>query len=143
MNGDGLIAVDTNLIRNTTPRRYITALEGLRGRRIAILPMVDRELRGQLRSQASKHIERRCRERGIENLRKINAATKAASRAVGEWWEEERVSNRSIFTHMPDLGEDSYGDLESSLPGIAFTDTNNGDRMIYAQAWAHNIEFVP
>ncbi len=54
------VAADTNPLRHPTARRYLAAMEALRGRRVAILPMVDREPMGQLPSQACKHLRKLC-----------------------------------------------------------------------------------
>ena len=85
MTGDAAaVAADTNLIRHPTPRRYLTALEMVRGRRVAILPMVDRELRVQLPRQAAAHIRGLCGQGGT-GAGETGAAASAAARAALEW----------------------------------------------------------
>ena len=121
------VAADTSLIRRPTPRRYLAALEDLRGRRIAILPMVDRELKRQLLEQAADYVCGLCRKDGIQDA---IAAVKAAGRAAAEWWAEERGRNDSTYMHMPDLGDLHYYDASMELPGDAFTDRNGSDRFI-------------
>ncbi len=139
----GSVAADTNLIRHPTPRRYLTALEDLRGRRVAILPMVYRELNEELYSQAVGYIRKLCRRDGIERMEDVQAATQAAGEAALEWWEGECCSrNESSYTYVPDRGKAHYRRVVAALPTEAFTDTRDGDLWIYAQAWAHGIDVL-
>ena len=78
------VAADTNILRHPTPRRYLTALEELRGRRIAILPMVDHELQVQLDLQAADHVRGRCRQKGLRHEKDIDAAAEAANTTAGQ-----------------------------------------------------------
>ncbi len=142
MTGAEAVAADTNLIRHPTTRRYLTALEELRGRGIAILPKVDSELRGQLPDQAADQIRGLCRRNGIRPVETIDAAARAASDAAAEWWEEERFRNSSSYVLLPDLGDPHYRSVSANLPGSAFTDENDSDRTIYAQAWAHGVDVL-
>ena len=136
------VAADTNIIRQVTPRRYLTVLEGLRGRSIAILPMVDEELRRELRTQAGDHIRDKCRSANIKSLEVIDAAAVAAGLMAGEWWAEERKRNDSTYIYLPDRGERRYSVCATRLPKAAFDETNNNDLWIYAQAWAHDIDVL-
>ena len=135
------VAADTNLIRHPTPRRYLTALEELRGRRVAILPMVDRELRGQLALQAKAYIRGVCDKDG-KSAEETRIAARAATGAALEWWNDERTRNRTAYMHVPDLGEPHYLGVAADLPDEAFLDDNRNDQLIYAQAWAHGIDVL-
>jgi len=137
-----VVAADTNLIRHPTPRRYLTALEGLRGRGVAILPMVDREVLGQLPNQAADHVRKLCKRNRIGRVEAIDAAARAASGAAAQWWEKERFRNSSAYALLPDLGDPHYRCVSADLPGAAFTDSNDSDRTIYAQAWTHGIDVL-
>ena len=136
------VAADTNLIRHPTPRRYLTSIEGMRGRRVAILPMVDAELEGNLPMQAATYIQRLCRSDRIAGPDNVDRAAGAAARAAAEWWDQERLRNTSTYTHLHDLGKQEYVRRSAVLPEAAFTDDNDSDRQIYAQAWAHGIDVL-
>jgi len=143
MTGEaGSVAADTNIVRQSTPRRYLTALEALRGRRVAILPMVDTELRVELYTQAAENIRTRCRRAGIGSGDFIAAAQDAAGLMAEEWWMAERSHNRSAYEYLPDRGWESYRGFVGDLPREAFSDENPSDLTIYAQAWAHGVDFL-
>ncbi len=80
-----MVAADTNIIRNPTPQRYLPAFEDLRGRRIAILPVVDEELRSELPSQAVDSIPKRCRRAKVRDLVSVKATMEAAILVVEKW----------------------------------------------------------
>jgi len=136
------VAADPNLIRHPTTRRYLTAIEDLRGRRVAILPMVDRELRGQLPMQAGGHIQRACARSGKLTAIETAAAARAAGAAALEWWMGERTRNSTAYMHLQDLGEARYGQASAVLPEDAFADDSPNDRLIYAQAWTHGVDVL-
>jgi len=138
----GTVAADTNIIRQSTPRRYLTCLEGLRNRRIAVLPMVRDELDRHLPAQASEHIRRLCERDGKGSPQEIDTAARAASRAAGTWWQDESARNSSAYMCLADMGQEAYNDATSLVPGSAFTEENGNDRLIYAQAMLHGIDVL-
>ncbi len=142
MNGTEAVAADTNLLGHPAPRRYLTDPEELRGRRVAILSMVDSEPGRELYSQAVGHIQNMCRQAGVRRAEDARAATEAAASAVVEWWDGEPVRNSSAYTHMPDLGGVHYRSVVADLQAAAFTDSRDSDLCIYAQAWAHGVDVL-
>ncbi len=134
MTGTDAVAAGTNLIRHSTPRRYLTVLEDLRGRRVAILPMVDHELRGHIPAQAAAYVRGICERDGTWSQRQVQDAARAAGSAATDWWEDWRFRNDSIYEHVPDLGTSHYSLIVASLPEEAFRDSNGNDQLIYAQA---------
>ncbi len=142
MTENGIIAPDTNLLRNPSPRRYLAALEALRGRRIAILPLVAHELTMKIPEAAADDVRRLCRRKGIGNATDVDVAIDEAVEAAARWLPDERVRNDSVYLHLPDLGIPRYRSYSGRLPGDAFTDRNGNDRIIYAQAWAHGLDVL-
>ena len=135
-------AADTNLIRHPTPRRYITTLEALRGRQIVILPTVDIELRKHLPIQAAEHIADLARKKHVEAKEALPAAQEKAAEAALEWWEAERERNDSIYRFIAGRSDKTYGRAAARLPDDAFTDDNDADRWIYAQAMVHGVDVL-
>ncbi len=142
MTENGIIAPDTNLLRNPSPGRYLAALEALRGRRIAILPLVAHELRMKIPEAAADDVRRLCRWKGIGSTADVDVAIDEAVEAAAGWLPDERGRNDSVYLHLPDLGIPRYRSFSGRLPGDAFTDRNGNDRIIYAQAWAHGIDVL-
>ena len=136
------VAADTNIIRQSTPRRYLTALEELRGRSVAILPMVHRELEDHLPMQASEYIQGYRRRNRNWSLEETDAAAVAASDAAYEWWRGEGLRNDTAYLFFPHLDGENYRHAAAALPGAAFTDRNGNDQQIYAQAWVHGIDVL-
>ncbi|MDE0408245.1 MAG: hypothetical protein OXN81_10330 [Alphaproteobacteria bacterium] len=136
------VAADTNIIRHPTPRRYLTALEELRGRSIAILPMVHRELETHLPMQASEYIQGYRRRNRNWSPEETDAAAVAASDAAYEWWRAESLRNDTAYLFFPHLDSENYRHAAAALPGAAFTDRNGNDQQIYAQAWVHGIDVL-
>ncbi len=147
-----IIAADTNLLLHPTPRRYITVLEGLRARRVVVLPTVDREARPLLRAQAIVDVRKKERRNPRTDRKAISEeARKAAQEAVKEaeskaaqnarwWWANERTRNTSGYTFVPDLGEEHYEHWMTMTPDHAFKERN--DWLIYAEAMAHNVNVL-
>ncbi len=136
------VAADTELVRHSTPRRCLTVLEDLRGRRVAILPTVAHELRGRIPLQAAAYV-RGIRERdGKWSGSQIQTAARAAGAEAAEWWEDWRLRNDSIHEHVPDPGTSHYSLTVASLPDEAFLDTDGNDQLVHAQAWAHGIDIL-
>ncbi len=98
------VAADTNLVRHSTPRRYLTVMEDLRGRRIAILPTVAHELRGHIPLQAAAYVRGICERDERWSGGQIQTAARAVGGAAVEWWEDWRLRNDSVYEHVPDLG---------------------------------------
>ena len=137
--GTSVVAADTNIIRQFTPRRYLTVLEGLRERDVAVLPLVHDELQKQLRTHAAAYIQALCHDRGLLP-EQIDRAAIAAGRAATGWLGDEVLRNDSAYRFIADLGLAHYEAPVMSLPADAFTDSN--DKWIYAQAWAHDIDVL-
>ena len=146
MGEDGMnrraVAADTNLLRHPTPRRYITAIEALRGHQITILPSVDTKLRRHLPIQAAKHIEQLARTRNLEADPRIAAALREAAGAALEWWETERKRNDSVYAYVSARDDKTYGRIAAELPDEAFTDEHDTDRWIYAEAMVHGVNVL-
>lgn len=142
MTARGIVAADTNILRQPTTRRYLTSLEELRGRPVAVLPTVNFETVRQLQRLAKRYVQQRCERHGINDRGSISLAVDAAREAAVEWWQEERFRNDSAYVHVADLGELHYTGMSNLLPADAFADDNEGDSMIYAQAWAHDLDIL-
>ena len=136
------IAADTNLLRHPTPRRYLTVFEALRNRPVVVLPAVDAELHKHLPIQARDYIESTAKRQGVDNGEKLRAAKAAAAGAASNWWRQERERNDSAYIYAPDYGHETYAEIVAQLPGAAFTDENDSDQWIYAQAMAHDIDML-
>ena len=136
------VAADTNIVRQPTPRRYLTALEELRGRSVAILPMVRRELEDHLPMQASEYIQGHRRRNRNWSPEETDAAAVAASDAAYRWWRGEGLRNDTAYLFFPHLDSENYRHAAAALPGAAFTDRNGNDQQIYAQAWVHGIDVL-
>lgn len=137
------VAADTNLLRQPTTRRYLTTLEALRGRDIAVLPLVHLELEHQLPRQAAQHLRTLIfRQNQALSHESRAAAAKAAGHAASKWWDEERKRNDSAYEFLPDLGTSRYLDTVVPLPDNAFTDRSGNDWWIYAQAWVHHVDVL-
>lgn len=137
-----IVAADTNLLRHPTPRRYLTVLEGLRSRAVVVLPSVDRELKKHLPIQARDYIESMAEKRELTDEQTVQLAKTTAASAAGEWWRGERTLNDPCYVFATDLGEEVYGQAVAQLPGAAFTDDNDSDQWIYAEAMTHNINVL-
>ncbi len=102
------VAADTNLVRHSTPRRYLTVLEDLRGCRIAILPTVAHELRGHIPLQAAAYVRGICERDGKWTGSQIQTAARAsAGAAVGGLAVPQRLDLRAYpgswnFALQPD-----------------------------------------
>ena len=137
-----IVAADTNLLRHPTPRRYLTVFEALRNRPVMVLPTVDWELHKHLPIQARDYIESTAKRQGVKKDRKLQEAKAAAASGASNWWQEERKRNDSVYVYAPDLGHEVYAGVVAQLPGAAFTDENDNDQWIYAQAMAHDIDML-
>ena len=136
------VAADTNLLRHPTPRRYITTIEALRSRPIVILPSVNRELFKHLPIQAGEHTDRMARRKGLGEDDRIEGAKSAAAAAALQWWRGERERNDSVYLHVPEQETEDYAATAARLPGEAFTDDNDTDRWIYAEAMVHGVDVL-
>ena len=137
-----IVAADTNLLRHPTPRRYLTVLEGLRSRAEVVLPSVDRELQKHLPIQARDYIESMAKKHGETDEQKVQIAKSTAASAASGWWREERKRNDPCYVFATDLGEEVYAQAVAQLPGAAFTDDNDSDQWIYAEAMAHDVNVL-
>ena len=136
------VAADTNLLRHPTPRRYITTIEALRSRPIVILPSVNRELYKHLSIQAGEHIDRMARHKGLGEDERIEESKTVAAAAALQWWRGERERNDSVYLHVPEQKAEDYAATAARLPGEAFTDDNDTDRWIYAEAMVHGVDVL-
>ena len=136
------IAADINLLRHPTPRRYITVIEALRDRPVVVLPSVNAELHRHLPIQAGEFIDSMARRKGVRDRTKLQATRTAGAAAALEWWRTERERNDTVYAHAHDLGLEHYGIIAAGLPSEAFTDDNDSDQWIYAEAIAHQIDVL-
>ena len=137
-----IVAADTNLLRHPTPRRYITVIEALRMRPIVVLPTVNSELHRHLPIQAGEYIDTMARRKGLKASEHLLKAKRAAGKAAHDWWLKESQRNDSVYQHVPDLGPQRYAIEAASLPSDAFTNHNDGDQWIYAQAMVHEVNVI-
>lgn len=56
---DMCVAADTNILRQRTTRRYLASLEGMRERRVLVLPTVDLEMQRHVGIVAARYIQRK------------------------------------------------------------------------------------
>ncbi len=136
MTEDSVIAPDINLLRNPSPRRYLTALEALRGRRVTILPLVTHELEMKIPVKAADDVRKLFHRKGIGNTVGVDIVIDEAVESAAGWLPEERVRNGSVYLHLPDLGITRYRSLSEGLPSGAVSDQSGIDRTSYIQAWA-------
>ena len=136
------VAADTNRLRHPTPRRYLTTIEALRSRPIVILPSVNRELLKHLPIQAGENTDRMAKRKELSEDDKIEGAKTAAAAAALQWWQGERERNDSIYLHVPEQETEAYATTAARLPGEAFTDDNDTDRWIYAEAMVHDVDVL-
>ena len=66
----------------------------------------------------------------------------AYAHGAGRWWQDERTRNDSAYLFVPDLGDEVYAGAVARLPSTAFTDANDNDQWIYAQAMAHRVDIL-
>ena len=144
MTTANVVAADTNLIKHPTTRRFLTAIEDLRGRKVVIVPTANFELRRHIPAETGDYIIRTCQRRNLE-ASQTALAVDAASAGAGDWWEAERTRNDSAYLILPEPDGDlqeRYNSAAAFLPKSAFKDRNNNDRMIYAEAWVHDIDVL-
>ena len=135
-----IVAADTNLLLHPTPRRYLTVLEGLCSRPVAVLPSIDREVQELLPAQAMAHIRKTAEREGRTDEERVESEQEEAQGNATRWWEEERTSNLSCYTFTPDLGREHYMRWMRKAPEHAFR--NHSDWRIYAEAMAHSVNVL-
>ena len=131
------VAADTNLLRQPTTRRYITAMESARKRQIIILPTVDHELKRHLPTQMGEHLDSLATRDGKTEDPRLGEAKARGGDAAGLWWNEERQRNQSVYRFATERDWRQYSRTIASLPSAAFTDKSTNDQSIYAEAIVH------
>ena len=131
------VAADTNLLRQPSTRRYITAMELARKRQIIILPTVDHELKRHLPTQMGEHLDSLATRDGKTEDPRLGEAKARGGDAAGLWWNEERQRNQSVYRFATERDWRQYSRTIASLPSAAFTDKSTNDQSIYAEAIVH------
>ena len=135
-----LVTTDTNLLLHPTPRRYLTALEELRARKVLILPTTDREVRYLIQKQAADHYRKNAKRDRKTNEHQIGESEDKAIRNAAWWWANERTCTQSAYIFARSLGEPLYEHMKARTPAHAFK--NENDRRIYAEAMAHKVNVL-
>ena len=107
-----------------------------------VLPSVDRELQKHLPIQARDYIESMAEKQRLTDEQKIQLAKSTAASAASGWWRDERTRNDPCYVFAMDLGEEVYAQAVAQLPAAAFTDDNDSDQWIYAEAMAHDVNVL-
>ena len=131
------VAPDTNLLRQPNTRRYITAMESARNRRVIILPTVDRELQRHLPAQMGEYLDGMAKQNDKTDHPRLGDAKALGGEAAGTWWASERGRNSSVYRFVSERQGHEYARTIARLPSEAFTDKNTNDKSIYAEAIVH------
>jgi len=91
------VAPDRNLIRNSTTRRYPTALEEMRGGQVVILPPVDARMKRRIPAAERSCADRIFSKKGSLGAGMLRPSKWELARAAGAW-REDGISRRFQFT---------------------------------------------
>ncbi len=149
---DNRFALDTNLLRNPTPRRFLHGIALETERRVVVLPEVRNELVGdhhQLAIAEFERWERRAKRQGINSSSLKRRILDTVRPVTIDWYKDTLLHPASVFDEalLDDMGKTQVNDIIRGFPPEVFTDdttvfTDSGDPVIVAQAIQLGIELL-
>ena len=130
------IAPDTNLLITVTPRRWLTVLQEMRGRRTVITPTVAHQVETRMGKLTERYMLSQFERHPPRDERSAKQAMIAAKQADLEWWLGERSRNDSAYEFIT-LSTKERNEVRRELlrlPALAFTDRDLEDMHIVAEA---------
>lgn len=144
------IAPDTNVFEGVTSRRFLTALQEMRGHQTVVLPTVAVELTWRVMVVAERHFARREDPTGERrDSREFQDAVRNVRRAARQWLRNEFGRNDAAWV-CPDPHREranEYEGVTERVPRTLFRDARDGrkqvnDIQIVAEAVVHKVPVV-
>ncbi len=149
---DNRFALDTNLLRNPTPRRFLHGIALETERRVVVLPEVRNELIGdhhQLAIAEFERWERRARRQGVSSSSLKKRILDTVRPATIDWYKNTLLHPTSVFDEalLDDAGMTQVNNIIKGFPPEVFMEdttvfTDSGDPVIVAQAIQLGIELL-